>query len=89
MTGAVIAAAIAWVTILLAVVLPLDRVIDLRDFRLAGAGTLAIVGLQILGLPLPPVTALGFFAVALAGGVLRRVVAGRRGNIAEGAEPRP
>ncbi len=79
MTGALLAAGIAWASILFAILAPVGRVLDARAFRVAGAGTLAIVGLQILGLPLPGYAALAFFAAALTLAVFTSVWARRRG----------
>lgn len=48
LTGAVIAAAVAWASILLAVVLPIPEYV-FRRLRWVGAASLAIVGFTMMG----------------------------------------
>ena len=54
-TGALVAAAVAWASIWIVVTLP-DRPwlsIDGLSMRIAGAGGIALVALGLLGIPLP------------------------------------
>jgi len=65
LTGALVAAAVAWLSILFVVVVP-GRGLPSRPLRILGGVTLAILALIILGVPLPSVAPVLFFS----GGVL-------------------
>jgi hypothetical protein len=54
LTGAVVAAAAAWLSIVAAVVLPVPERWFQR-LRWVGAASIAVVGLTLVGAPLPPV----------------------------------
>lgn len=49
--GAALAAAVAWASIIIAIHVPLDRWFSMGALRRAGALTLVLVGLGILGVP--------------------------------------
>lgn len=68
--GALVANLVGWATILAAVRLPLDRVISPARLRTVGGVTLALVGLNVLGLPLPEGFALGVLGFGLAAAAL-------------------
>lgn len=67
--GGLIAAAVAWASILLVIRLP-SRDLDVDKLRLVGSITIGLFGLQVLGLPIPgwaPLVVFAFgFAVVLA-----------------------
>lgn len=65
LTGAVVAAAVAWVSILLVAVLPVRRDV-VRRMRGAGALSLAFVGLGAFGLPVPAWVPLFVLAAGIA-----------------------
>lgn len=66
--GGLIAATVAWGSILLVIRLP-SRDLDVDKLRLVGSITIGLFGLQVLGLPIPgwaPLVVFGFgFAVVL------------------------
>ena len=69
LTGALVAAGAAWLSIVAAIFLPIPEALFQR-LRWVGAASIAVVGLTLVGLPLPPlapalVLAVGLF-VALA-----------------------
>ena len=65
LTGAVVAAVAAWLSIVAAIVLPVpDRVF--RRLRWAGAATVAVVGLSLAGLPLPAEAPAAILGIGLA-----------------------
>lgn len=66
LTGAAIAAAAAWLSVLAAVFLPVPDA-WFRRLRWVGAASIAVVGLTLAGVPLPSAAPA---AVLLAGGVL-------------------
>lgn len=61
-----VAVAAAWASVLVAIALPLERWVDLRGLRLAGAASLATVAARVLGVPLPPEAPLVVLAAGLA-----------------------
>lgn len=66
LSGGLLAAAAAWTSILAVVVLPRGRRRpDPRHVRWLGAGTIALFGLQALGVPLPLWVPLAVFALGL------------------------
>jgi hypothetical protein len=69
LTGAVVAAAAAWLSIVAAIVLPVPEAWFQR-LRWVGAASIAVVGLTLVGVPLPPVTP----AVVLGAGAAVAVV---------------
>ncbi len=72
-TGALIAALVGWLSIIVVVSLPAPRVhVSSRAVRQAGAASIATIALSALGLGLPMWVALAVFAVVLAGHVLLR-----------------
>lgn len=71
-TGALVAAAVGWASIVAVVVAPLERIIAPERLRAVGAVTLALVGLSALGAPLPDVTPIGLMTVGLFGAALER-----------------
>lgn len=76
-TGALVAAAVGWASIVAVVVAPLERVIAPERLRAVGALTLGLVGLSALGAPLPDATPIGLMTVGLVGAALERPL--RRG----------
>jgi hypothetical protein len=54
LTGALVAAGAAWLSIVAAIVLPVPEAWFQR-LRWVGAASIAVVGLTLVGLPLPPV----------------------------------
>lgn len=65
-TGGLLAAAAAWLSILAVVVLPPGRrAPDPAQVRRLGAGTIALFALQALGLPVPLWVPLAVFLVGL------------------------
>lgn len=69
-TGALVAAAVGWTSILAVVVAPIDRVVAPERLRAVGALTLGLVGLSALGVPLPDATPIGLMTVGLLGAAL-------------------
>ncbi len=65
LTGALLAAGVAWLSIVLAAVLPVPRRAFER-FRWVGSGSIALLGAIAVGVPLPSVLP----AAVLAGGVV-------------------
>ena len=65
LTGALVAAAVAWVSIVLAAFVPAHW-IDATRLRWVGAGSIALIGAAALGVPLAPAVPLAF----LGGGVV-------------------
>lgn len=63
--GGIVAAGIAWASILLVIRLP-SQDIDVDKLRLIGAVTIALFGLQVLGLPIPGWAPLVVFGVGFA-----------------------
>lgn len=53
LTGALVAGAIGWASVLAAIALPLDRLARPEHLRLAGAATLALLAASVLGARLP------------------------------------
>ena len=67
LTGAVIAAVAAWLSIVAAIVLPVPEAWFQR-LRWVGAASIAVVGLTLVGVPLPalaPAVVLGIGAAAV------------------------
>lgn len=78
-TGALVAAGIAWLSIWAAIALPrLRRPPDPRLLRAAGGAAIAVLGLQVMGLPLPTWSPL----VLLAGGFMIAVIIAPKGYAA-------
>ena len=65
LTGAVVAAAVAWASIVAAAVLPV-RPAFLRRLRVAGAASLGLVGLAAFGVPVPGAVPLFVLAAGVA-----------------------
>ena len=69
LTGAIVAAAVAWASILVAAVLPIPAFAFAR-LRWVGGGAIGLVALALVGVPvpgyLPPAVLIGGAAVALA-----------------------
>jgi hypothetical protein len=65
LTGAAIAAGAAWLSVLAAVFLPVPDAWFQR-LRLVGAASLAVVGLTLVGLPIPPAAPAVVLAVGCA-----------------------
>lgn len=82
LTGALVASAVAWASILLALRVPLDRWVDPRGLRLVGGATLALLALGALGLPVPARLPLALLAAGILALALARAVraAGARGG---------
>ena len=49
--GIALAVVVGWVSIMAAIVLPLDRWVRARDLRLLGAASLTLLGLGVFGVP--------------------------------------
>jgi hypothetical protein len=60
--GGLIAATIAWTSIIVVIRLP-SRDIDVDKLRLVGAITIALFGMQVLGLPIPSWAPLVVFGI--------------------------
>lgn len=69
-TGALVAAAVGWTSIVAVVVAPIDRIVAPERLRAIGALTLGLVGLSALGAPLPETTPIGLMTVGLLGAAL-------------------
>lgn len=65
LTGALLAAAVGWASVLAAIALPLDRLARPEHLRVAGALTLALIAAGALGASYPAWLPLAF----LAGGI--------------------
>lgn len=65
-TGALVAAAIAWASILLARRVPLERAFGARGLRLLAAGSLVVLGLGLVGLRMGPWGWVALLALAFA-----------------------
>lgn len=66
MTGALLASAVAWASILAARRLPLERAFGEAGLRVVAASSLAVVGLVLLGVPLGAGGAWALLALAAA-----------------------
>ncbi len=67
LTGAAVAAAVAWISILVAVLIPSRRPLPREPLRAVAGLTLALFALLLLGVPAPGTLPLGFLAGGLAG----------------------
>ena len=65
LTGALVAAGAAWASIVAAILLPVPEAWFQR-LRWVGAASIAVVGLTLVGLPLPPVAPAIVLAVGAA-----------------------
>lgn len=74
--GAATAALVAWLSILAAVYLPVGR-LDSPRARQLGAASLLLVGLGVLGLPVPPWLPVAVLGLGAAGLAVARVVKAR------------
>lgn len=64
--GAVLAATVGWSSILAVIRLPVERVVTPDRLRQVGAFTLAVIGLSVLGVPLPSNAPLGLMVAGMA-----------------------
>lgn len=64
--GAALAAAVAWISIVLVAVLP-GRPLPRKPLRIVGGGSVGLLGLGILGAPISAFVPLAFLAGGIAG----------------------
>lgn len=75
-TGALVAAAVGWASILAVVKLPVTRLVPPERLRVVGAVTLGVVGLSALGLPVPRTSPLGLMVLGMVGAAVERPLRG-------------
>jgi hypothetical protein len=77
--GGLVALAVGWGSILVAVRLPVERWLRAQDLRRAGGASLTALGLLVLGVPIPTWGPL----VVLVGGVMIGALRRCRGRVSE------
>lgn len=77
LTGAAVASAVAWASILAARRVPVERVLGENGLSILAAASLAVVGLVLLGVPVPPAVAWGGLAALAIGLAAARALAAK------------